>query len=220
MIFEEPILIIEDERILADWMAGWLRNTLRAGEVHIAADSETGLELAREMKPRLILLDIGLPRADGLELIPSLRRLVPRARILVLSAQIEPYAVYRVMSSGVNGFVDKPAGADVLERAVRTVLAGKTFYSPAFQAVREELLDSPHSFQKILSRREQQVLQRMASGWSDQAIAEHAGISPQTVAAHRKSMRNKLDAHSDRELLAYALRWGIRPLSRRDSARA
>ncbi len=215
---EVSTLIIEDEPMLAEWSLRWLEKTFRHVRGHIASDAEAALRIARDVRPELVLLDIGLPGADGLELVPPLRQVVPRARILVLSGQIEPFAVYRVLSADVNGFVDKPSSIDVLARAIRTVLAGGAFYSPAFTEVRREALDAPESFQKILSPREQHVLQSMASGCTDAEIAEQADISPHTVAVHRKSLRRKLDAHSDRELLAYALRWGIRPLSCRGRA--
>jgi len=94
---------------------------------------------------------------------------------------------------------------------VQQVLNGQSFFSPGFLAVRQQYLALTEVFHKILSDREQEVLRLVAAGFSDQEIAQQCGTAEQTVGAHRKNLRRKLDAHSDRELLAYARRWGLSP---------
>ena len=87
--------------------------------------------------------------------------------------------------------------------------AGKTFFGPDFSRVKHDWLSQPEAFQKILSEREQQILRGVNVGQEDDAIGAELGISPGTVEAHRKHIRQKLGVHNDRGLMAYAHRWGL-----------
>jgi len=96
-----------------------------------------------------------------------------------------------------------------LIEAIRAVARGNTFFGPGFSQVKQEQLSQPEAFQKILTEREQQVLRGVAAGREDEVIGAELGISPATVEAHRKRIRQKLGIHNDRGLLAYARRWGL-----------
>ncbi len=195
------------EELLVDTLARELgvRVTDRAGATTAAQ------ALAAQPRPDLVLLDIERPGGDGLDLIAPLRRKLPRVKILILSSHFDPYTVYRVLQGGVQGYVEKRSPLSVLLEAVRRVLKGQSYFSSTFVAVQTQYLDAAEAFHKILSEREQQVLRFMSEGLCDADIARHCAITELTVSTHRKHIRTKLDAHSDRELLAYARRWGLGP---------
>ena len=105
--------------------------------------------------------------------------------------------------------MEKTLPPEMLVEAIRTVAKGGVFFSPMFQKMKQEWLAQPEAFQKILSDREQEVLRRVVAGWNDERIARQLDITATTVAVHRKHIRQKLELHNDRELVAYAREWGL-----------
>jgi DNA-binding NarL/FixJ family response regulator len=203
------MVIVEDE-LLVSGMFKVLINRYRDLElVGCAADGEAGWELCQAAKPDLALLDIRLPKLDGLELARHLAAEFPAMRLMVMSGLMDAATIWRVIQSGVHGYVNKTQPPESLIEAIRSVARGNTFFGPVFSQVKREWLSQPEAFQKILSDREQQVLRLVACGREDASIATELGISPATVEVHRKRLRQKLDVHSDRGLLAYARRWGL-----------
>ncbi|TAN38393.1 MAG: response regulator transcription factor [Verrucomicrobia bacterium] len=205
------VMIVEDEQLLADLLSACLASQLNLSIVGCARCAAEAYPLATQTQPELILLDIQLPGTSGLEMIAPLRAVVPTVKILMLSAYMDPHTIYRVIQSDVQGYVEKPSPLSVVTEAVQRVLAGCVFFSPGFLAVRKQYLASAEAFHKILSTREQEVLRLVVGGFSDPEIAAQCRISEHTVSVHRKNTRRKLDVHSDRELLAYARRWGLGP---------
>jgi DNA-binding NarL/FixJ family response regulator len=181
----------------------WLRLAGTAGNVTEA------LVVAAGVRPDLVLLDIKMPGACGWHLIAPLREILPAVQIVMLSAFLDPFTVLRVLESRVDGYVEKGCQLSVLLEAIHCVRHGGTFFSPGFAVAKSLVLGSAEAFHKILSQREQEILRLVARGLSDDAIALHRSISVHTVATRRKRIRAKLDVHSDRELLAYAQRWGL-----------
>jgi DNA-binding NarL/FixJ family response regulator len=113
----------------------------------------------------------------------------------------------------VEGFVDKGDPLSSLNNAVEMVLSGKLFYSRTFEAVRLELRVQSESYQKILSAREIEVLIQVAEGRDDKDIAGRLSVSPNTISTHRRNIRVKLNAHNDRDLVNYARKAGLVPLT-------
>lgn len=205
------LMMVGDEQMFAELLASTLTRELGLRMNGRADTTQAALALATQSRSDLVLLDIEMAGGKGLDLIAPLRQKLPRVKIIILSSHSDPYTVYRVLQSDVQGYMEKNNPLCVLLEAVRRVLNGQSFFSPNFAAVKAQYLDSAEAFYKILSDCEQEIMWLMASGLSDAAIARHRDISEQTVSAHRKNMRMKLAAHSDRELLAYARRWGLGP---------
>jgi len=203
------IAIIEDELMMSGVLTAWIARFRDLQLVGCAADGEAGLELCRSQQPDIALVDIRLPKLDGLGLIQRLATGFPKMRLLAMSSLMDPCTVWRVMQSGVHGYVNKTQPPAALIEAIRAVASGNSFFGPVFTQVKQEWLSQPEAFQKILSGREQQILQGVAAGWEDGQIGAELGISPATVEAHRKNIRQKLGVHNDRGLLAYARHWGL-----------
>lgn len=203
------LIIVDDARMLAEMLSAALTRDPGLQVAGLAHSAKEALALAGAVRPHLILLDIQMPGTNGLDLIAPLRKKVPAAKIIMLSAYLDPYIVHRVLQCGAEGYVEKLCPLRVLRDAVCSVLAGQPFFSSGFTAVKEHYLNSADAFHKILSEREQQLLQLMASGLSDDEIARSRSITLNTVATNRKRIRAKLGLHCDRELLTYARRWGL-----------
>ena len=203
------VVMIEDHALLAQVLGTWLAGLPEFDLLGRAADAETGFKLCLEVKPDLALLDIELPGMDGLALAKALRFRLPKTRLIALTAQIDPHTIWRAVRIGLHGFVEKSQPLDKLLETMRSVSQGKTCFSPVFLQVQSEWLSSPDAFQKILSLREQEILRRVAVGESDEEIGRALGIALATVHAHRRNIRFKLSLHNDRDMVAYARRWGL-----------
>ena len=203
------IVIVEDELMVSGMLTAWVARFRDMELAGCAADGEAGWTLCESAQPDVAVIDIRLPKLDGLELIQRLAVKFPKMRLLAMSGLMDAYTVWRVTQSGVHGYINKTQPPESLIEAIRAVAGGNTFFGPVFTQVKQQWLSQPEAFQKILSGREQQILRGVAAGWEDNLIAAELGISPATVEAHRKRIRQKLGVHNDRGLLAYAHRWGL-----------
>jgi DNA-binding NarL/FixJ family response regulator len=203
------IAIVEDELLLANMLEDLLSRFRDLTVVGCAADGEAGWQLCQTTQPDLALVDIELPKVDGLKLIQRLAGAYPRMRLLSMSGLMDAYTIWSVMQCGAHGYVDKTQTPELLVEAIRAVARGNTFFGPTFSQVRQEWLARPEAFQKILSEREQEVLRGVVAGWDDGRIGTELGISAATIEVHRKRIRQKVGVHNDRGLLFYARQWGL-----------
>jgi len=203
------IVIVDDHELLAESLGAWIGRQPDMVLAGRAEDGEAGWDLCLSLQPDLALVDVDLPKLDGLELVKRLLVKMPALRLITMTGRVDPYTIWRVSQSGVHGYMEKTLRPDVLVDAIRLVANGGTFYSPIFQKVKLEWLSQPEAFQKILSDREQAVLRRVVAGWDDERIGQELEITAVTVGVHRKNIRQKLELHNDRELVGYARRWGL-----------
>lgn len=203
------IAIVEDETLFAIALGAWLAR-IPDFKIEGHAESERGgWDLCVATRPDIVLLDVEMPDGDGLTLAKRLREERPEIRVIVMTGRMDPHTAWRAGQSGVHGLVDKTMEPELLGKAIRLVAEGGSFISPSFRKIRTERLTEPEAFHKLLTQRELEVLHRVTDGQSDQVIGKHLGISAETVAGHRKSIRKKLELHDDRGLVAYGREWGI-----------
>jgi DNA-binding NarL/FixJ family response regulator len=207
------LVIIEDEKIVASMLVAMLSSQSDFKVLGNAFSGAEGLALCRKTLPDIVLLDIALPDMSGFDVALMLKEAGVTARVVILSSHVEPYFIYQAVRLGLHGFVDKQSSLENLTSAIRQVGQGKRYFSAIFNAVRTEQLAQPDSFHKILTPRELAILMMVTTGMDDAAIGLHLGITPSTVSTHRRNLRLKLKAHSDRDLLAYAREWGLVPLN-------
>ena len=203
------IVIVDDHALLAESLGAWIVRHPDLVLVGRAEDGVAGWDLCLALQPDLALVDVDLPKLDGLELVKRLRVKMPALRLLTMTGRMDPYTIWRASQSGVHGYMEKTLPPEMLVEAIRTVAKGGVFFSPMFQKMKQEWLAQPEAFQKILSDREQEVLRRVVVGWNDERIARQLDITATTVAVHRKHIRQKLELHNDRELVGYAREWGL-----------
>ena len=209
------IMIADDHPLVR----GGLRALLeRDGEFQVIAEAADGFEaidLAVLHKPDLILLDVGMPRLSGPDAAQSISQKVPTARIVMLSMHSDEGYVLRALKAGARGYLLKASPeADVLA-AIRAVSAGNAYFSPSITKllveeyiveVRRRGIEDTYD---LLSTREKEILQVLASGKSNREVADLLCISVATVETHRNNIFQKLHLHNLAELILYAVRKGL-----------
>lgn len=170
-----------------------------------AADGPSAIRLADEARPDLVVLDLGLPGLDGIEVARQLARSQPELPILVLSMHDDAGSAERALRAGVRGYVLKGVGVADLCEAIRAVRRGELYLSPPIaELVREGLLVD--AAEDPLTAREREVLALVAEGYTARQIAGRLGLSPKTVENHRANIMEKLGVHTIAGLVRYALR--------------
>ncbi|MHB8767141.1 MAG: response regulator [Deferrisomatales bacterium] len=209
------LVLAEDHAILRDGLRAILALEPELEVVGEAADGREAIWCADRLRPDLTILDLTMPRMNGMEAIGEIKRVSPHTRVLVLTVHKSEEYVLAALRAGADGYVLKDATADEVLHAVRTVLDGHRCLSPEIsdQGVRGFLdskgtdgLRTPFS---DLTVREREVLKLVAEGHRTRDIGEFLCISPKTVEKHRTSLMRKLDLHTVSELTTYALDKGL-----------
>ncbi|WP_300439575.1 response regulator transcription factor [uncultured Mameliella sp.] len=169
-----------------------------------AADGLSAIAAIRQHRPSLLLLDVQMPLAGGLEVLIEARRWSPETRVVVLSGVTSPGKIGELVSCGVDGLFSKGEDNDELFGALPGILRGRRHVAEVFRRMLEEAPAVP-----ALSERERQVLNLVVAGRSNKEMAQVLGISAKTVDRHRTNLMQKLDVHSVAQLIAYALREGL-----------
>jgi len=203
--------IIEDLTIMRDMLCHILDKTTGIEVVGSSADGREGLDECLKEKPDFLLVDVDLPSLNGLEIVRMLKASKERARILVFSAFPKRHIVKELIKLGVDGFVEKSAHLEELEKAIAAVAGGQTYYSSFILDVIKEMMSDPEHQDSIeyLSPREREIIQLIAESHSTKEIAATLGISVRTADTHRSNIMNKLDIHDVAGLTRFAIAEGI-----------
>lgn len=201
------ILIADDHAVVRKGLAGILSehpDLELAGE---AEDVPGLLERVRSEEWDLLLMDLNMPGGEGLETLRRVRAAAPELPVLILSVHPEDQLAARLLQAGADGYVQKEAAADELAAAVRRVLRGQKYVSPALASrLAEELGGDPASPpHERLSDREFQVLRLLGGGRTVSEIADELTLSVKTVSTYRARLLDKLDMENTAQLIRYAL---------------
>ncbi len=204
------IVIVEDHVMFREVVRKVCEKELDLDVVGEAGDGLRAIEIVAETKPDLVLLDLHLPGLDGFGVVESIRGLVPEVRILVLSSRCDEYTVYRAEKAHVQGFVDKNTNSvAALKEAIANVVEGRVAFSAAFRKVKAARHRDPHSFDKVLTNRERNVVAMIGEPLSDEEIGRRLAISRDTVQKHRLNAIHKLGLKSTTDLVRYAREHGF-----------
>jgi two-component system response regulator NreC len=176
-----------------------------------AGNAKDAVFRARALKPDVILLDVVMPGQSGVEVLPSLLKEAPNARVLVLSMQDDPSYVREAFAAGASGYVLKEAADEEVVAAVRAIADGRSYVHPALGArlVAAEAQERAAAEADPLSDREREVLRLLALGHTNQEIAKMLYISVRTAETHRAHIMQKLRLETRAELVRYALSHGL-----------
>ena len=210
------ILLAEDHAIVRQGLSALLKADGQFRMLGEAKNGREAVEMARTLKPDVILMDIAMPVLNGLEATRQILAANPAAKIVILSAHSDDVYIERMNKAGAAGFLEKQTSAEILTQAIREVAAGKFYYSPA---IAKRLADGHHrsldrdGFTKAggarLTSRETEVLQLVAEGSANKQVAAELGISIKTVEKHRQHLMDKLNIHDTAGLTRYAISAGV-----------
>lgn len=181
-------------------------------DLQVVGEASNGaeiLELARHSRFSLLLLDMTMPGVSGADLIRRLRAEHPAMQILVLSMHNESQVVSRALKAGAAGYVTKDSDQEILITAIRKVASGNKFIDPALVDAMVFDGNSEGAPHEVLTDRELQVLQMLASGQSLASIAESLHLSAKTISAHKAHLMQKLGIENNADLMRYAIKHGL-----------
>lgn len=205
------ILIVDDHALIRRGMISLLREHFSDVEFGEAGSSRQGFSSILEQDWDLALVDISMPGRNGLELIQDIRNVKPGLPVLVVSTHAERDYAIRTLKLGAAGYVSKQDAADVLVTAVKRVLAGGRYVSPALAELLAGSLSggAGESTHEALSNRELQVLKLIASGKTLKEIGDELALSEKTVATYRARIAGKMGISNNVDLTRYAMRHGL-----------
>lgn len=210
------VLLADDHTVVRQGLGKLLEDESDIEVVGEAASGRDAVELTSKLRPAVVVMDIAMPKFNGLEATRQIRDKFPDTKVLVLSAHADDAYVDAVMKMGAVGYLIKQTSSDCLAEAIRQVSKGDTYFTPAvaqrYRKLHETAPDrkgEPKVKTSALTAREMEVLQQVAEGAANKQVAAELGISIKTVEKHRNNLMRKLDLHDTASLTRYAIEAGI-----------
>jgi two-component system response regulator NreC len=211
------ILIVDDHALIRTGIATLLQAYNDFQIVGEAQDGEEAVNMTRTLQPDVAIIDLSMPKMNGIQATKIIREKFPQTRVLILTMHENDEYIYQIFNSGAGGYVLKNSSREELCHAVRAVAQGEKFFS---SRVSEIMLESfmrrgasrQHdvtSEDTTLTKREREILTLVAEGMTNQDIADKLFISPRTVDTHRSNIMQKLDLHDAASLVRYAIAHGL-----------
>lgn len=206
------VLLADDHQMIREGLRMLLNSQAGMQVVGEAADGREAVELVKEHQPSVVVMDLNMPELNGVDATKKAIAARPGLKVVCLSAQTSRKTTNDVFAAGATGFVMKESAFDELARAIRTVVKGKVYVSPAIAGILigdYVRASNPRSDRAALSDREREVLQLISEGQTTKSIASRLDVSVKTVETHRRNLMQKLNVDSVAELTKYAIREGI-----------
>jgi two-component system, NarL family, nitrate/nitrite response regulator NarL len=211
------VLLVEDHTVVREGLRALLEVEDDIEVIGEAQDGRRAVQMTEELLPAVVVMDLAMPLLNGLGATRQIRKAVPTAKIVILSAYGDDEYVEEVIRLGAAGYLIKQTSAVVLANAIREVHKGKKFFSPTIAKRlrdREERPPRGASGRRLkrptgLTSREVEILQLVAEGKANKQTAAELGISTKTVEKHRQNLMGKLNIHDTAGLTRYAIAAGI-----------
>jgi two-component system, NarL family, response regulator NreC len=209
------ILLAEDHTLVRQGFRRMLEDDPRIAVVGEAGTGLTAIQLYKELKPDIVVMDLAMPELGGLEASAEILKMDPSAKILILSMHSNPAYVRKALELGAKGYILKDAIHVDLTRAILALAEGNTYLSPGISDLLIEQMragpgeERPPDPYDRLTLREKEVLQLIAEGKSNKEVAALLNISANTVAVHRAHLMETLGIHRTAELVLYAVKKGL-----------
>ena len=222
MMKKITLLLVDDHIVVRQGLRAVL---VGQPDMEVVGEADNGMEavgLTRKLNPDIVLMDVAMPKANGMEATRQIMKQCPSAKVLVLTSYSDEECVAQLMKAGAAGYLIKHTAANELPQAIREERRGNAFFSPAIakhlrQGAQAVFTDGRKGqVNRTLTAREGEVLRLVAEGLSNKQAAAELGISIKTVEKHRQQVMNKLNIHEVAGLTRYALSKGI--VQRRSAA--
>jgi two-component system, NarL family, response regulator DegU len=202
------LLLADDHTMLRES----LRRAMEAEGLDVvgeAGDGEEAARLAEQLKPDVVLMDVSMPVLDGVAATRQIQERVPDVNVVMLTMHADQDVVARAIRAGAVGYLVKDCTTEELVRTIRQAASGETTISTELAASMLQEMRAPAPAESVLSKREEEVLQRIAEGASTTEVAEQLFISVKTVKNHLASIYEKLDARDRTQAVLQAVKMGI-----------
>jgi len=209
------ILLADDHTVMRSGLKLLLEREADFVVVGEAADGRAAIQLVEAISPDVVVMDVAMPVLNGIDAAARITASRPRTAVVVLSMHSDESYVLRALKAGVKGYLLKDSAESDLIAAVRHVMTGKPFFSPAISNmlvqdyIREIRQRGVEDSYELLTARERELLQLMAEGRTAKEIAADLNLSAHTIDTHRANIMRKLNVNSIAELILYAMRKGI-----------
>jgi len=211
------VLVVDDQTVVREGLELLLSLSAGIDVVGGAADGEEALQLVAERQPDVVLMDLRMPRLDGIEATRRITRAFPATRVVVLTTYADDISIFGALEAGALGYLTKGATAQEIQRAIRTVYAGEALLEPSVQlrVIRAAIgRDRPASRREQrlpddLTAREAEVLRLLAQGLNNGEIAARLSITEATVKTHINNLFSKAGLRDRAQAVVYAIRNGI-----------
>lgn len=209
------VVIAEDHAILREGLRAVLSSHPNLEVVGEAEDGREAIRCIDQLMPEVVLMDLSMPRMNGMEALREIKRRHPDTKVLTLTVHKTEEYILAALQAGADGYVLKDATSNELLMAIGSVLSGKRYLSPG---VSEQVIEGYIEGRKTLkqksswdslTQREREILKLIAEGYKNKEIAEQLYISVKTVEKHRANLMKKLDLHNASALTAYAIERGL-----------
>ena len=211
------VVVIDDHTIMREGLRALLENETKFEVVGEAANGRAAVELVQDLRPDVVVMDIGMPDLNGIEATRKMKALAPSVKVVALSMHSDRRFVRAMLDAGARGYVVKGSPIEELVAAIRAAARNRMYLDPEItdlvaEDYAQQLLVTPASGTAMLTPRQREVLQLVAEGVHSKDIASRLGVSIKTALAHRRRVMNRLGVDSVAELVKYALREGLTSL--------
>jgi len=206
------ILIADDHGVMRKGLHLQLEEHEGLEVIGEAADGRIAVQMAADLQPDVVIMDIGMPNLNGIEAAAQILKANPKTGVIILSMHSDEEYLLRALAAGARGYLMKETAEADLDRAVRAVAQGRSYFSSMIQAtlmedyIRQLQQKGLQDSYDLLTDREKEVLQLLAEGKSNKEVATALDCSVNTVATHRMHLMQKLDLHSSADIVLYAVR--------------
>lgn len=208
------ILIADNHKIVHEAVGTLLSNELGMEVVGHAEDGRNAVQLAKELQPDVIVMEVTMPNLNGIDATRQIVHELPGTKVIALSGRSDRRSVCEMLKAGASGYVPKNCAFQELVSAIRSVVSKQIYLSPKISGIVVEgcihrMSKHDASVYSVLTAREREVLQLIAEGKSTKVIARELYVSPKTIEWHRSQLMNKLGGRSVAELVKYAISEGL-----------
>jgi DNA-binding NarL/FixJ family response regulator len=203
------VVLADDQRVVREGLASLLGLLADIDVLATASDGQEAVALVERLRPDVVLMDLRMPRCDGVEATRRLRELAPASKVIVLTTYADDHSVLEALRAGARGFLTKDAGAEEIERAIAAVVRGEAAIDPAVQHHLVEAVAAKPELPAGLTPREAEVLGLIAEGLSNVEIAERLVVSGATVKSHINHIFTKTGVRDRAQAVRYAYRHGL-----------